>query len=170
MDRWETEISEASAKFNLPVRLIAAFVTVESGGNPWAWNPEPHYRWLWDVKRNQPFRQLLPGESTNERPPHDFHCIAGDPDQEWWGQQASWGLMQTMGAVARENGFTGPYLPELCKPFVSLEFGCRHIKKLIQRHNSIDGAIAAYNTGSPAHPAGSAGDVYLRKIRALFPS
>lgn len=165
---WATEVAEAADKYAIPVGLVHAFVQVESGGNAWAWNPEPHYRWFWDVRRNQPFRQLLPGEAESERPPADFRCLAGDPDQEWWAQQASWGLMQTMGAVARENGFGGPYLPELCKPVVSLEFGCRHVRKLFQRHGAWTAVMAAYNTGSPAHPPGSAGDVYVKKITALW--
>lgn len=167
---WEPEINDAAGRYGLSPKLVAAFVQVESGGNPWAWNPEPHYRWFWDVRRNQPFRQLLPGDSENESPPLDFQCLAGDRDQEWWGQQASWGLMQTMGAVARENGFATCYLTELCVPKVSLEFGCRHLRRLIARHNSVDSAIVAYNTGGTAHQPGSDGDVYLRKIRALCPA
>lgn len=166
--RWGTEIRDACARYGLPVGLIWAIVQVESGGNPWAWNPEPRYRWLWNIQTNTPFRQLLPSEINAETPPLDFPYIAGDRDQEWWGQQASFGLMQTMGAVARENGCAVLYLTELCKPWASIEFGCRHVKKLFQRHGNTDSVLAAYNTGRPDHPPGSAGKVYVRKIRALY--
>ena len=166
--RWGAEIRSACDRYGLAPGLIWAIVQVESGGNPWAWNPEPHYRWFWNVKTNTAFRPLLVGEITSEVPPLDFPCLAGDRDQEWWGQQASWGLMQTMGAVARENGCAVPYLPEVCKPWTSLEYGCRHVKKLFQRHGNIDSVLSAYNTGRPDHPPGSAGDAYVRKIRVHY--
>jgi hypothetical protein len=161
------DIGVATGKYGLSDSVVRAMVQVESGGNQWAYNPEPHYRWLWDMRRNRPFRALLPGESDAEKPPLDFGCLAGDPDQEWWAQQASWGLMQTMGAVAREVGFTGPYLTELCDPRTSLEYGCKFLRRLLDRHgHNIDFALAAYNTGSPDHFPGSAADVYVGKIHA----
>ena len=164
--RWDLQIATAAGRHKVSDQVVTAIVTVESSGNQWAYNPEPHYRWFWDVRRNQPFRALLPGESDKERPPADFPCLAGDPDQEWWAQQASWGLMQTMGAVAREVGFGGSYLTELCDPVVSLEHGCKFLRRLLDRHSNLDAALAAWNTGSPNHPPGSAADDYLRKIHA----
>ena len=113
-------IQSAAARHALPELLVIAVVEVESAGNSWAWNPEPRYRYLWDVKRGRPFRPLTEAERASEIPPDDFSCIAGDRDQEWWGQQASWGLMQVMGAVAREHGFRGPYLTELSVPELSI--------------------------------------------------
>ena len=145
-------IESAAARHALPALLIAAIVQQESGGNPWAWNPEPHYRYLWDVRRRAPFRQLSSAEISSERPPADFPVIAGDRDQEWWAQQASWGLMQVMGAVAREWGYREPYLPALCDPETNIEYGCRHLLGLRQRHfrgHGWSGVIAAYNAGSP---------------------
>ena len=91
-----------AAAHGLPPLLITALVEQESAGDPYAWNPEPRYRYLWDVKRNAPFRTPTEAERASEIPPHDFPTLGGDRDQEWWGQQASWGLMQVMGAVARE--------------------------------------------------------------------
>ncbi len=164
--RWELETETAAARHRLGPRLVAAIVQVESAGNRWAYNPEPHYRWLWDVRRNQPYRQLLPGEAEAERPPLDFPCLAGDRDQEWWAQQASWGLMQTMGAVAREVGFGGSYLTELCDPAVSLEYGCRFLRKLFDKHGALDAVLAAWNTGNIAHPPGSAAEAYIKKVYA----
>ena len=145
-------IQSAAAKHNLPPLLITAFIEQESRGNPRAWNPEPQYRYLWDVRRNRPFRTLTAEERASEIPPADFPCLAGDRDQEWWAQQASWGLMQVMGAVARECGFRGPYLPELCDPDLNLEYGCRHLVNLKGRFHQAHGwpgVIAAYNAGSP---------------------
>lgn len=145
-------IQAAAAGSGLPPVLIGALVEQESRGNPWAWNPEPHYSYLWDVKRRGPFRSLTPAEIASERPPADFPTLGGDRDQEWWAQQASWGLMQVMGAVARECGYREPYLPALLDPQTNLEYGCRHLANLKRRFfngHGWDGVIAAYNAGSP---------------------
>ena len=128
--------------------LIEALVMKESGGHPYAYNPEPRYRWLWDVKLRKPFRPLQPDEATSEVPPSDFWALAGDRDQEWWAQQASWGLMQIMGSLARELGFMGPYIPEICRPDVNLELGVKHLSDLVKRAGGdYTKALAAYNAG-----------------------
>jgi len=141
-----------AAAHGLPPLLITALVEQESAGDPYAWNPEPRYRYLWDVKRQAPFRTLTDAERVSEIPPHDFPTLGGDRDQEWWGQQASWGLLQMMGAVARERGFRGVYLTELLDPVVNLEYACRHLSWLKSRFYFAygwGGVIAAYNAGGP---------------------
>lgn len=151
----------------LPRNLIHAVIRVESGGNTWAWNPEPHYRWLVDAATGEPFRALTAAERETQKPPDDFPSCPGLPDDrdaEWWGQQASWGLMQVMGAVAREHGFRG-WHPELCDPEVGVKYGCVHLRWLADRHQAQygwPGVLRAYNTGSAA--PGGAGDVYLAKV------
>lgn len=112
-------------KFN--IKLALAIIWQESTGNEYAWNPEPRYRWFMDVKKRKPFREVSEPEIAAEYPPQDFPCLAGDPDQEWWGQQASWGLMQIMGSAARERGFMGGYLPQLVEPEINVEFGLKHL-------------------------------------------
>lgn len=148
MTGYTCEIASAAERCQLPAALVEALVMVESGGNPWAWNPEPHYRYLWDVVKKRPFRTLTPEERASERPPADFPAVAGDRDQEWWGQQASWGLCQVMGAVARERGFTGPYLPQLCDPQTNLIIGCRHLRAMLEwADGDMEKALGAYNAG-----------------------
>lgn len=150
--QYRNEIHAAADHFGLPFWLVAAIVRVESGGNPWAWNPEPPYRYLWDVRLGRPFRALTAAEIQSERPPADFPALAGDRDQEWWAQAASWGLMQVMGAVARERGYRGPYLTALLDPETALHYGCAHLASLRDRHHARydwPGVIAAYNAGSP---------------------
>jgi hypothetical protein len=103
-------IEEAARTSGLNVDFVTAIVLVESAGDPFAWNPEPRYRALWNVRTKAPFRALTDAEIASEVPPVDFPYLLGGRDQEWWAQQASWGLMQIMGAVAREEGFA-PALP-----------------------------------------------------------
>jgi transglycosylase-like protein with SLT domain len=141
-------IIAAATSFKLDPELVMAQVSVESGFNEWAWNPEPQYRYLWDCRRNKPFRTLTPEEGKAERPPADFTCFAGDPDQEFWAQQASWGLLQIMGGVARERGFRGNYLTTLCDPSINLRIGCSYLANLVVWANgNVLQALAAYNGG-----------------------
>lgn len=141
-------IEESAHAHGLDHRLVTAVVLVESGGNQFAWNPEPVYRYFWDVKHGRPFRAVTPDELRSERPPADFPTLAGDPDQEWWAQQASWGLMQVMGAVARELGFQGPYLTQLCSAQTNLGYGCRKLNADLKwSGGDLEKALMAYNGG-----------------------
>jgi|HubBroStandDraft_5_1064220.scaffolds.fasta_scaffold02902_4 hypothetical protein len=45
----------------------------------------------------------------------------------------SWGLMQVMGQVAREYGFAGKFLSELCDPEVGIEIGCGVLASKFER-------------------------------------
>lgn len=73
------------------------------------------------------------------------------------GQKMSWGLMQVMGAVAREYGFKGTFLSELCDPHVGLKYGMIHVQTLFKRYNGHwPDVIAAYNMGSPRRVDGGA--------------
>jgi len=144
----QKQIHAVAALYALDPLFVDAWIAVESGGNPWAWNPEPKYRYFWDVKRRHPFRTITEIERHAEFPPADFPCLAGDRDQEWWGQQASWGLLQVMGAVAREYGFTQPYLTELCDPYSNVVIACRYFRTLLAwAEDNTAQALAAYNGG-----------------------
>jgi hypothetical protein len=138
-------------RFKVPRGLALAVTEQESAFDPWAWNPEPKYRYLWDVLTSRPFRKLTPAEEASEIPPADFASYRGVPtDAEWWGQQASWGPMQVMGAVAREHGFMGRFLSQLCDPPVGLEYGCRHLGKYLKRFKEPFPALEVFNGGPGA--------------------
>jgi hypothetical protein len=163
-------IVRVSRDADISPNLVEAFVLQESGGNPWAWNPEPKYPYLWNVRTGKPFRTLAPGEATSKTPPADFPTPAGDRDQEWWGQQASWGLMQLMGAVARENGFTGAYLPELVDPHINILIGCKVLSRLkAWADGDIRKTAAAYNAGRGGY-RGTVGQHYATEVLTLLDS
>lgn len=168
--RFSADIKEAAAFAGINADLFGAQVITESGGNPWAWNPEPRYRYFWNVKLDAPFRPVTAAEVASKVPPIDFAVLAGDRDQEFWGQQVSWGLCQIMGAVARERGFKGPYLTELLRPDLNLAMGASLMRELIQWANGGQRqALAAYNGGKGAwnQPGPLA---YADKILALAAS
>jgi soluble lytic murein transglycosylase-like protein len=101
-------------------------------------------------------------EIANEVPPEDFPYLAGGRDQEWWAQQASFGLAQVMGAVARERGFRGLYLPELCDPETGMLYGIKHLDKFLQKYD-LRTALLRYNGGgNPAYP-----DEVMKKLSAI---
>lgn len=137
-------------KQGITLPLVLGFIETESGGDQWAYNPEPKYRYLWSCRAHAPFRPITKLEDSSEYPPDDFPAPeAGvDPDAEWWGQQASWGLMQVMGAVAREVGFRGPFLTSLCDPEINLAVGCTKLKRLLKQWGDPEMAACAYNRGS----------------------
>jgi len=61
----------------------------------------------------------------------------------------SWGLMQVMGQVAREHGFTGKFLSALGDPAVGLHIGC------VVLANKFAAASRELSDSSPAVPGGS---------------
>ena len=146
-----------SQRRRVPVQLVYAICRIESSNDPFAWRVEPPYRYLVNVMTGQPFRALSAAEIASERAPADFpyHRALSSRDTEWWGQQASWGPMQVMGAVAREYGFDGPF-PMLCG-FAGLRYGIQHLARLRDAflgEHGWEGVVAAYNAGSPRRAAG----------------
>jgi hypothetical protein len=148
-DALEKLIEQIAGSHFLDARIVKAMVMVESEGESTAWNPEPRYRYFWDVKLWKPFRRVSGIELESKFPPEDFKSLKGDADNEWWAQQASWGVMQVMGAVAREHGFRENYLTGLCRDAqTGLLYGCRVLQGHLKWSGGVvDQAIAAYNGG-----------------------
>lgn len=122
-------IYECSIEQEVPWTLVAAIVQTESAGDPLAARFEPDYKYLFKVvefAKDNNISQMT----------------------EMVMQKTSWGLVQMMGGVARELGHQGSIL-EMLKPEVNLALGCKHIKRLINRHPVLDDMIASYNAGSP---------------------
>ena len=118
----DAAIHMAATKYAVDPDLLAAICHVESDRNPWAMRYEPQYPY-----------------------------IVGDhlSATELIGQKTSYGCTQVMGAVARELGFSGKYLSELCDPAIGLEYGAAHLANHFMRWKSWEAAVSAYNQGSP---------------------
>ena len=147
-------------KHGIPEQLLRAVVHVESAGDPWAMRFEPGYQWLWDVRAGRPYRgdpQSLPAPSFVSQ------------ETELTGQKTSWGLMQVMGAVARELGYRGRYLSVLCDADIGMEYGCRHLVALHTRFGTQgwEAVAAAYNAGSPRRDSNGrwVNQAYIDRIR-----
>jgi soluble lytic murein transglycosylase-like protein len=79
----------------------------------------------------------------------------GLPRTEEIARSISWGLMQVMGQVAREHGFTGKFLSALCDPVAGLDIGCAVLAaKISAAGGNWDHALALWNGGAnPHYPA-----------------
>ena len=132
----ETLARQAAARHGLDPVLVCAVVEQESGWNPGAMRYEPRF--------------------------YDRYVPKNLPPTEACARAFSWGLMQVMGQVARENGFTGKFFTELCQPAAGLEVGCCVLKtKLDRASGDISKALLLWNGG--ARPA------YADEVLARMP-
>jgi len=121
----DTMIREAAERHGLPIAAVKAICRKESSLGQHLYRYEPHYKWLVTDGVD-----MTPTERA--------------------GQMASWGVMQIMGATARERGYVGrDFIPFVQDHTVGLEYGCRHLAYLWHRYKHWPAAIAAYNAGSP---------------------
>jgi soluble lytic murein transglycosylase-like protein len=127
--RYRNEIRKAAADFQLKPSLVAAIVTQESAGDPFASRFEPAWRYFKDVSLYA--RKCRISEETEKA-----------------AQAFSYGLMQIMGSVAREHMFIEP-LPKLFDVETNLHYGCKHLRKFLDLHKTEERAIVSYNAGSP---------------------
>lgn len=146
MDRSYLPIIQHHAKnFNLEPNLVRAVIQVESEGDTWAARFEPGWKWFVSPKT---WAKIVKVSQSTETV-----C-----------QAMSFGLMQVMGAVARELGMTED-LTKLCSPDTGIYYGCKKLRKEIDRWGSIERGLAAYNAGSPNS---SVGQQYAKKVLKIF--
>lgn len=133
--KWMGLITQMSAQFSIEEPMILAVIETESGGNEYAIRYEPHYRYL--VEPRQYAANLGLSMATEEML-----------------QRTSFGLMQPMGGVCREHSFDDNLI-KIMDPKLSVFYGCKHLKKKMQRYGDDPATLyAAYNAGSPQKTAG----------------
>ena len=75
----------------------------------------------------------------------------GLPPTEEVARSISWGLMQVMGQVAREHGFSGKFLSALCDPAAGLDSGCAVLAtKLSAAGGNLARSLELWNGGANA--------------------
>jgi soluble lytic murein transglycosylase-like protein len=117
-----------AAEHDLNSALVCAVIEQESSWNPWAVRYEPGFLQRYEVRAQQQQRFSVTEE----------YCRA-----------MSYGLMQVMGEDARELGFTGEFLTELCDPHVGVDLGCRYLMRCLAKHAGVVvEALLAYNGGA----------------------
>lgn len=158
-----TSPSKAASDWGIPLELLKAIIEVESGGDPWAVRFEPEYQWFYDVEKHEPW------DRQSTRPFPSLSGVSSATEKNL--QATSFGLMQIMGATAREMGFERPFLSELCEPRINLKYGCRYLVQLHRRfgdEHGWGGVAAAYNAGSPRKREDGSWEnqAYLDKLEA----
>lgn len=134
------KIADATAaRHGLDPALVKAVCHHESAGwNTWASRYEPGFytRYIVPMPNAQRFGTVV-SDGTERR-----------------ARATSYGLMQVMGQVAREQGFTGEYLTEMCDPAVGIEQGCHRLKAAMNRAGGdVRKALLSYNGGgNPDYP------------------
>ena len=103
--------------------MVAAVCEQESGWNPFAvrWEPVFFVRYIENVNFADPTEKQL--------------------------RACSFGLMQVMGQTAREFGFQGKFLTQLCDPDIGVDVGCRKLRKCFMEYGEDETALLAYNGG-----------------------
>lgn len=127
-------IQHASSQTGISVELLAAVIHQESGGNPFAVRYEPAFlkRYLED-KTKKTIGGYVPARCSWQT--------------EVQMRSTSFGLMQLMGQVARERGFQGEFLTELCDPAVNLKWGSELLQTLLHKHDTTEKALLRWNGG-----------------------
>lgn len=105
---------QTAVKYGLDPNIVCAVIEQESGWNTSAIRYEPSFM----TKYVAPLYTSGKLSAT-----------------EAYARSFSWGLMQIMGQVAREEGFEGPFLAELCDPATGIDLGCIHLKNDFDRMN-----------------------------------
>jgi soluble lytic murein transglycosylase-like protein len=111
-----------AAKYGLDPFLVCAVIEQESNWNPWAMRYEPGFFSRYIADKNL--------EAT-----------------EASARATSFGLCQVMGEVAREEGFGGRFLTQLCDPDIGIEYGCRKLQQCFSVHGDPETALLAFNGG-----------------------
>ena len=110
-------------------KIVIGICQQESAFNPVSCRYEKNYKWLYKPDKVKPKLCSL--------------------DTETVFQQTSWGIMQVMGAVYREYGYTD-WLPVIISDIENqIAYGCKHLANLKKRFPDGLDYIAAYNAGSP---------------------
>lgn len=122
---------QTAASVGIDPALVCAIVEQESGWNPLAMRYEPAFYSRY-VEPLIASGQIKPATAT-----------------EAWSRAVSWGLMQIMGQCARELGFEGAYLSELCDVATGLELGCKLLaRKLALSEGDVGRALELWNGGA----------------------
>jgi len=121
--KYRVLIEHTSERWNMKKELICAFCFTESSFDEKASRFEPDFLKRYIKKMNLP-----------------------DDEARW--RSTSYGLMQILGQVARENGYRGER-DSLVDPVINLYYCCKYFTRLLNRYkgNRMD-AIAAYNQGN----------------------
>lgn len=124
---WE-KIKAAANRHTLDAYEVAGFICQESRGDAHAIRFEPGYKYTVAIAKNAKANGI---SQATER----------------MLQKSSFGLLQFMGGVARQMGYSGQ-LGACFGVDLNLELGCKNLRQVFDRHVHLGATAAAYNAGS----------------------
>jgi soluble lytic murein transglycosylase-like protein len=127
-------ILDASKATGIAPTLLAAVIHQESSGNSWAVRCEPGF-----------YKKYLEGRSKKRL--GGYWPRLCTEESERYLRACSFGPMQLLGQVARERGFKGEFLTELCDPAINIKLGAEFLQTLLQSHGTTEAALLRYNGG-----------------------
>lgn len=132
----KSAIKHFSQKYGLDPAIIYGICQTESALNPNAIRYEPAFYKKYIEKNEDVLKQAskIKGVSVQT---------------ELRARAFSFGIMQVMGQVARENGFTGVFLTDLCRTWTGIQIGSKVFAKKLKKYPNMVEAISSYNAGRP---------------------
>ena len=131
-----------ASQHQLDPALVCAIIEQESNWNTWAIRYEPAFL----AKYVSP-----------------LYAVGTISATEAWTRSMSWGLMQVMGQVAREQGYRASFLSNLCDPWEGIEVGCQvFAHKLERAGGDVTKALLLWNGGGRPEYAG---EVLARMVK-----
>ena len=132
---------DAARAHSLWPELVCAVIEQESSWDRWAVRYEPAF-----YKRY--IEPQIARPDGHHAVPHAGARGAALTETEARARAFSWGLMQVMGQTAREHGFSGSSLAQLCDPATGLDLGCRVLAaKLAAAEDNVVRALLLWNGG-----------------------
>jgi soluble lytic murein transglycosylase-like protein len=117
-------VKKYATKYGLDFVYVAAVCEQESGWNPWAVRFEPDF-----------YTRYISGMNLPDATERQMRAT-------------SFGLMQIMGQTAREHGFDGKFLTQLCDPDIGVDVGCRKLSACFRSYGEHpEVALLSYNGG-----------------------
>jgi len=145
------QVAEQLAVFNgIESNLVLSIIKAESNFDPYAIRFEPHWKLF-----------VSPEGHANK-------CRISVETEKIL-QGSSLGLMQVMGAVARELGHKDNLL-HLTRPETAIKYGCLKIKDIMRKFTYLDDVIAAYNAGTPRRNEDGTykNQAYVTKVKTIY--
>lgn len=137
LDTWRPVVAPLTELYALPLSLLMAQLWTESSGDQWASRYEPNWRYFW---LNGPLYTEQVSVEENRR-----LALQKIGALEFHFQSMSLGLLQIMGAVAREQGHRGS-LAQLYDPTMNVHYACRIMRRhLITTQGDEREALKRYN-------------------------
>lgn len=139
LEQWKSLILANAEVFGIDPIVTASQVWTESSGNPGARRREPGFVWFFHPTQG-PLHDSSLNAEENRRKALD---LLGQEEFEF--QTTSHGLLQIMGAIARELGYKGTE-QQFYDPDMNLHYGCKKLAACLrQAKGDIRGALTRYN-------------------------